>query len=29
MIQEKLPEHAPDNLPYVLPSWDDAEAWKQ
>jgi lysophospholipase L1-like esterase len=29
LIIEKLPEHAPDNLSYVLPSWDDAEAWKQ
>jgi lysophospholipase L1-like esterase len=29
LITEKLPEYAPDNLSYVLPSWDDAEAWKQ
>jgi lysophospholipase L1-like esterase len=29
LIQEKLPEHAPDSIPYVLPSWDDAEVWKQ
>lgn len=29
LITEKLPEHAPDSIPYVLPSWDDAEAWKE
>ncbi|KAH0373313.1 GDSL lipase/acylhydrolase family protein, partial [Aureobasidium melanogenum] len=29
LISEKLPEHAPDSIPYVLPSWDDAEAWKE
>ncbi|TIA40119.1 GDSL lipase/acylhydrolase family protein [Aureobasidium pullulans] len=28
LITDKLPEHAPDNIPYVLPSWDNAEAWK-
>jgi hypothetical protein len=22
------PEQLPENLPYVLPRWDDGEAWK-
>ena len=27
LITNKLPEHVPENLPFVLPPWDDAEAW--
>jgi len=28
LIERELPEHAPEKLPYVFPSWDDADAWK-
>ena len=27
MVREKTPELAPENLPLLLPLWNDAEAW--
>ncbi|KAK5174758.1 uncharacterized protein LTR77_001841 [Saxophila tyrrhenica] len=29
LIQENWPDQTPDALPFVLPRWDDQEAWKE
>lgn len=28
LIGKELPEHVPEKLPFVLPLWDDPEAWQ-
>ena len=28
LIEQKLPDETPEKLPFVLPSWDDADAWR-
>lgn len=28
LISQKWPDQMPDNLPMVLPAWNDSEAWK-
>ena len=28
VIEEKWPDQLPENLPFVLPRWDDEQAWK-
>lgn len=29
LIADKLPEHVPENIPFVLPRWDDEQAWRE
>jgi hypothetical protein len=28
VITKRWPDQSPDNLPLVLPAWNDAEGWK-
>ncbi|KAF1344542.1 isoamyl acetate-hydrolyzing esterase [Delphinella strobiligena] len=28
LIEKQLPDQVPEKLPFVLPSWDDADAWQ-